>query len=177
MRRIKRIEGGYTLETPARASEVDTLCDQCGNMECSIRGIVNRLKVNRFNAVIAITRCASFVPVLQFLDPRGLDGEFNTFRLGGAWARRVQPGDRVALVGKAAFIAYAKVINTHAGKFTDMDKHYGIDNHLMIDAALSGVDLVLESVMSSIYGKHRFTPASTVSVIELRREDGVVEKR
>lgn len=177
MKRVKKIGSYYTLETPARAEETDLLCDQCGNLDCSIRLIVQRIKVNRFNARVSITRCESFVPILKFSDTAGLSGEFNTFRLGGAWAKRVSVGDVVLLQnGQGEAIDYATVCDTHIGSFSDMAHEYGVDNHLAINAEISGTPFDLAQVMTKLYGAHRFSLNSTVSVIELRRRDGVGEE-
>lgn len=146
-------------------------------MECSVRGILNRIKVNRFNAKLAVTRCESFVAILTFRDAVGMASEFNTFRLSGAWAKRVAPGDVVALQHAAGdLIGYAKVVETHAGKFRDMEREFGINNHMVIDAEVRGESCDLAKVMTECYGGHRFNPEGTVSVIELRRIDGIGEE-
>ena len=171
MRRVKRIGNFHTLETKARAEETDLLCDQCGNVECSIRGIINRVKINRFNAKLAVIRCESFLPSLDFRDGAGMDSDFNTFRLGGAWATRVGPGNLVNLRSAVdgSILGVAEVIRTHVGPFTGMAAEFGADNHLAIDAAINDRDFDLAKVMRECYGGHRFNVDSTVSVIELRR--------
>jgi hypothetical protein len=178
MKRVKKQENFFTLETADRALETDLLCDQCGNQECSLRLIINRVRINRFNAKLNVTRCESFVPILTFRDDAGLAGEFNTFRAGAAWVDRVGPGDLVALQSTAgAFIGYAKVRQSHVGTFEEMDKRFGSDNHLAIDAAVSGKELFsLFDIMIQSYGKNRFSAKSNVSVIELRRLDGNEEE-
>lgn len=177
MRRIKRINGYFTLEKGGRAEETDQLCDQCGNSECSIRMIVNRVKINRFNAKLAVIRCEAFIPSLDFRDTAGMGSEFNTFRLGAAWAKRVQPGDLVNLRDTSGnVVGVAEVTAVDYGAFPEMDKLHSVDNHLAIDAELQGKDFCMEKTMTEVYGGHRFNAQSTVSVISLRRIDGTGEE-
>lgn len=177
MKRVKKVGNSFTLESAARADETDLLCDQCGNEDCSLRVIINRVRINRFNAKLAVIKCQSFMPILVFRDAAGLGSEFNTFRLSGAWAKRLDPGDIVALhVAKGQTIGLAEVIAVRAGCFTEMSAEFGADNHLAIDAEVNGLEFDLGKVMAECYGGHRFNTSSTVSVIDLRRTDGVSEE-
>ena len=178
MKRLKKIENYWTLETSQRSTETELLCDSCGNKDCSLRLIISRVKINRFNAKVAVTRCESFIPVLTFRDAAGTEEEFNTFRLGAAWAKRVDKGDLVALhTTDGAHIAYAEVVDTHSGPFKAMSDQFGIDNHLSIQAEVAGEVFDLEKIMTACYGGHRFNNQSNVTVIELRRINGVSEER
>lgn len=177
MRRIKRVEDTFTLESKARLEETDQLCDQCGNSECSVRAIMKRLAVNRYNARVSVLSCKSYIPTFDFRDDAGLEGMFNTFRLGGAWAERVAPGTLVNLRRTdGTHIGEAEVIATHVGLFEEMNAKFGFDNHLAIDAEVRGEEFDLEKVMRECYGGHRFSAGSLVSVIELKRINGVTEK-
>lgn len=177
MRRVKRFDTYHTLETKDRAALTDSLCDYCGNQECSIRLIMRRIKINRFNAKTAVTRCESYMAIIEFRDPAGLELEFNTFRLGAAWAKRVAPGDVVALKQTGGEIfGTAEVIVTHVGHFPEMNHKHGVDNHLAIAAEVEGKPFDLAKVLTESYGGHRFNIDSTVSVIELRRNDAVGEE-
>jgi hypothetical protein len=179
MKRVKRIDNYYTLETKQRSAETDLLCDMCGNGECSIRMILGRVKINRFNAKLAVTRCEAYIPTLDFRDALGMDSEFNTFRLSGAWASRVAPGTLVNLrKTDGSHIGVAEVVQTHVGLFTDMDQQFGAGNHMAIYAEVEGEDFSLGKVMRDAYGGHRFHEDSTVSVIELKRiYSGVLKER
>lgn len=177
MRRFKMLgDTRYTLETPARAEVRDLLCDQCGRDACSVRMIMKRIWHNRFGADLAVTRCASFVPVLEFRNGAGLDApEFNTFRLGGAWAKRVVNGSIMRL-NYPGGVRFARVKSVTTGPFSVMSKEFGIDNHLAIEASALGMEIDLEAVMTECYGKHRFNSSSTVAVIEMEGIDGGLEE-
>lgn len=174
MRRLKLIDGYFTLETKDRALDDERLCDSCGNTGCSIRQILNRLRVNRFNAVPNIKRCESFVPILEFRDHSGCEDAFNTFRLGGAWAKRVVPGTLVSLRNSTANWSLVAVIEgIHSGPFNKIAPVFAGDNHLAIAAERDGKPFDLEQVMTKLYGGHRFNNRSTVTVLEMRSIDGV----
>lgn len=172
MQRVKRIDGYYTLENKGGADKLELLCDQCGISECSIRMVLTKLKINRFNAKLAVKRCESFIPRLEFRDNAGMEAEFNTFRLGGAWFTRVAVGQLVNLSNPLnGWQAVAEVTGVHRGTFAEMARLYGADNHLAIDAELSERDFSLADVMRQCYGPQRFSEQSTVTVIQLRRVD------
>ncbi len=176
--RVKRMpDGYYTLETKDRAGKNDLLCDQCGVADCSIRMILKRVKINRFNAKLAVIRCQAFMPSLDFREAKGMEDEFNTFRLGGAWADRLAVGQQVNLRStKGEVIGVAEVIGVHKGPFKQMEREFGADNHLSIDAEVNGQEFSLEKVMTECYGGHRFKVDSPVTVIQMRRVDGDAEE-
>lgn len=169
MKRVKKHGSYFTLESRKLAESTERLCDQCGNAECSVRAILRRIAVNRYNAKIQVLRCDSFIPQLEFRDPSGCAGEFNTFRLGGAWASRVVPGQLVSLACNARdWQLPAEVTYVDVGPFEEMRAKYGVDNHLAIDAEISGKPFDLAKVMRECYGGHRFNESSVVSVIGLK---------
>jgi hypothetical protein len=175
--RVKKVNGYYTLETKDRAEKTELLCDQCGISDCSIRAILNRVKINRYNAKLSITKCQAFLPSLDFRDAKGMEDEFNTFRLGGAWGDRLEAGQMVNLRStKGEVIGVAEVTGVHKGVFTEMSKRFGADNHLSIDAEVNGQEFNLGKVMTECYGGHRFNVNSIVTVIEMRRVHGAGEK-
>lgn len=171
MRRVKLNGDTFSLEDSKRLEQSDNLCDYCGYKECSLGLIVAKLKVNRFNARTAVLSCKSFIPVITFQDASGMVSDFNTFRLGRAWFSRVAVGVVVQLrKTDGADIGRATVTAVHGGVFTEMDKEFGIDNHIALQAACDGdAEFSLADVMKAVYGGHRFDPDGQVSVIYLKR--------
>lgn len=172
MKRVKRLEEGYyTLESAAAVESVEILCRQCGHSECSIGAIMKRLEVNRYNAVLSVAKCKSFVPVLDFIDASGTESAFNTFRLGAAWAARVEVDQKVAITHNKKPLGYAKVVSVHSGLLSVMLEEHGIDNHLSIAAAINGEEFDLGAEIQKIYGPHRAGQGSLCTVIYLERQN------
>ncbi|QNK01763.1 hypothetical protein [Dyella telluris] len=171
MKRLKRLESGkYTLERRQVLEQFESLCERCGNVECSIRGILTRLEENKVGAKLGLLECESFLVRIEFRDPAGLHGDFNTFRVGAAWGARVVEGQTVALsMAGGEEIGRAVVKQVHTGSFAAMNEKFGVDNHLSIAAAVEGEDLDLEEVMRKNYGPHRFNRETTCTVIYMER--------
>lgn len=112
--------------------------------------------------------------VIEFAPPMlGLEGNFNTFRLGGTWAKRLTTGDKVLLMNKpqAAIFATAVVERVLVGKLCDLAPEHAAMNHNQkgIDVAEAPERLI--SAMKKRYGPHRCSDNSRCSVIYLRVSD------
>jgi hypothetical protein len=168
MRSLRRLpDGSYTID-PAKELDRDNLCNFCGFDDCSIRAIHDRLRENKFGAKLRIITCKTFIPVLEFRQPLGLQGSFNTFRLGGGWAKRLVPEQVVSLSGPS-LVASARVREVHLGTFNEMNARFGPQNHMMIHATKEKLDWSLDKIMLSNYGPRVFNPEGPVSVIALER--------
>ena len=108
--------------------------------------------------------------VLDFAPPIiGMDGVFNTFRLGAAWVKRVEGGEVILLVNKARslVIGRAKVVDIEVGTLTDMaQKHaYRNHNHREYEQTVAAERLIQSMIKR--YGPHKCNENSKVTVMYL----------
>lgn len=109
--------------------------------------------------------------VIDFSPPMlNLEGEFNTFRLGGAWAKRIKPGDRVGLLDKKrmCLVGYATVTGVHRGKLNELSPMHGRHNHNQKHLPGEGAGERVVAAMIKRYGPHKCRDTSLVTVIELK---------
>lgn len=112
--------------------------------------------------------------IVEFAPPMsGLEGEFNTFRLGGAWAKRVQPGDRVMLMDKkaSALLGYAEIVAVNVGKLSEMGAMHGFRNHNQKHLPAAGAGERVVAAMIKRYGPNRCSETSTVTVLDMKRTE------
>lgn len=104
--------------------------------------------------------------VIGFMPPLvGLEGDFNTIRIGGKWSKTLHVGDEVALMDeKSKFIVgNAVVTDIDSGKLIEvLDKHW-MNNHTGLNRA------ELEQHIKKIYGPHIAGDTKLTSVVYLRR--------
>lgn len=108
--------------------------------------------------------------IVDFSPPmQGIGGSFNTFRLGGAWSRRLQPGEVVGLLDKKqmCLIGYAKVTGVQTGKLNQMSAQHGCRNHNQKHLPEEGAGERVVAAMMKRYGPHKCKETSLVTVIEL----------
>lgn len=110
--------------------------------------------------------------VIEFSPPMsGIDGEFNTFRLGVAWSKRVAPGDTVLLIDRKQFsvIGKAQVTDVKVGSLRDMSALHARHNHNQKGLDPQGADERLMSNMIKRYGPHKCLHTTKVTVIGMKR--------
>lgn len=111
------------------------------------------------------------IPVLEFYPPmKGLDGRFNTFRLGLASSRRMKKGDYVLLIDKrtSAAFAKAKVTGVHTGTLREMASLYAAQNHNQRDDPEHASENIVIA-LTKRYGPQMVNPDKKFTVIELWR--------
>lgn len=121
----------------------------------------------------AAMSCVDFTPALKFKPPlRGFDNEnFNSFRIGTAWAKRLAPGSLVAIVNSKTneTFGHAEVIEVHTGEKSEMAKLHGEFNHTML--ALNVHDNIVEMMLKRLKttsGSMIYNSNDHVSVIYMR---------
>lgn len=109
--------------------------------------------------------------IIEFYPPMsGIDREFNTFRLGLAWSKRVCAGETVLLMDKKQFglIGIAEVVEVHTGKLREMSALHGSRNHNQKHLPPDGAGERVVAAMVKRYGPNKCNYDSTVTVIYLR---------
>lgn len=113
------------------------------------------------------------VPVIGFIPPVvGVEGEFNTFRLGSSLYKRLKEGDVVFLMdekNKSVF-GRAEVTSLDNGPLGELCLVHAHKNHTELAQADSNDSPErLFKLLQKIYGPHIATPAKKSTVIYLRR--------
>ena len=101
----------------------------------------------------------------------GLEGEFNTFRLGRRWSERVQVGDVVLLTDErnCQALGLAEVRYVACGPLSEACKHYGYLNHTQLALPRRGAPKRILEIVQKIYGPHIATLTRPTTVIGLKR--------
>ncbi|MDT4817828.1 hypothetical protein FQZ97_509120 [compost metagenome] len=114
------------------------------------------------------------VPVIGFIPPVvGIEKEFNTFRLGVAFCKRIKPGDEVFLMDekRRTVIGRAEVTKMDNGGLGEMCLVHAANNHTEVDnpEGADGAHERLFAYIQKIYGPHIATPQKKATVIYMRR--------
>lgn len=113
--------------------------------------------------------------VIDFVPPlEGMGGDFNTIRIGLAWAKRLNVGDKVFILNnKERFIiGEALVTAIHTGTLEELCHLHSVKNHTNIarqELNESNASFELMKVIQKLYGPHIATPTKKATVIALRR--------
>lgn len=109
--------------------------------------------------------------VLEFAPPaQGLEGNFNTFRLGRAWSKKLNKGDVALLIKKPELfvLAEARVTKVLVGRLREMATLYAHENHNQRLGDREGAAERLIESMKRRYGPHMVDDNRFVTVIYLR---------
>lgn len=150
LRFLKLRDDGYYMR--------NGLCGACGNhADCSIKSSKTQV-------------CTDYQPVIHFKSLAGTDSDFNTFRLGSAWSRRLSPGQKIGLLDRAGLKqSEAEVISTHCGPRQDMIDQHAHLNHLMLAKQPENPAAELARILRNLYGANFLAKAEAITVIYLRR--------
>jgi NADPH-dependent ferric siderophore reductase len=101
---------------------------------------------------------------------RGLEGTFNTFRLGSSWEQKCQPNDVVDLVDARSkkVLKRATVLRVFVGTLTELAAVHARWAHNWKDYPPERQAALLVESMKKRYPPNRVTDSSIVSVIYLR---------
>lgn len=165
MRRVHVIQG-QALRTYGSKT---ALCPYCGRLPtCSIAEFKQGVwKTQREG----LKTCSKFLPILNFRSGKGMEGRFNTFRLGLAWANRLKIDDVVALQAGTVIVGTARVTRVEAGEKSSVALCYADQNHNLLDAGLTPSEAgeqMLKNLRRS-YGKLIYEAQQSASVIFLER--------
>jgi hypothetical protein len=111
--------------------------------------------------------------VISFIPPvSGVDHEFNTFRIGGFYATRLNVGDTVLLMNEKEKLVFGSAVveAVDVGQLGEMCLIHGEENHTQIaEGGGSQSAERLYRVMSKIYGPQIAKINKKTTVISLRR--------
>jgi hypothetical protein len=119
------------------------------------------------------------VQVIGFAPPyEGLDGYFNTFRLGGTLALRLKPQDEVFLMDEKTKVVFGRavVMAITVGKLKDMCQEHAAFNHRELNNSPEGAPERLLAYVQKLFGPHIAKPEKKTTVLYLRRineQDGI----
>lgn len=101
---------------------------------------------------------------------RGLEGQFNTFRLGASWATKVAPGDLVELVDSRSkkLLKLATVVSVTTGQLDQMAKLHAHSAHNWKNHPEAERPGLLVASLTKRYPPGRVSESSVVSVIYLQ---------
>ena len=110
--------------------------------------------------------------VIGFVPPiEGIEREFNTFRLGGTWAKKLAVGDNVLIMdekGKFVFGA-ATVTRIETGKLAEMCVEHAHWNHRELANPVTGAGERLLAYLRKLFGPVICTDNKLTTVIYLKR--------
>lgn len=112
------------------------------------------------------------VQVIGFIPPHiGLEGEFNTFRLGGKMAKVLVPGQEVFLMDEKAKTVFgrAEVLSVESGKLESLCEIHAHQNHTELANEAAGAPQRLLAFIQKIFGPHIAPPTKLACVVYLRR--------
>lgn len=173
LRRLRWVDQdrGWTLRTPKEASA--HLCRICVHEGgCDIQRRHARLQA-KVPVALEITNCPHYSLAIPFRRPLiGLEGVFNTFRLGAAWATKYVAIDmQVALWDSQdnQKIGVALVRGIDLGPYDEVAAKYAHLNHTQLALRPEDAPDALFKVMQRSYGTTFMTRNRVCSVISLRR--------
>lgn len=113
---------------------------------------------------------------IDFVSPTGIEGSFNTFRLGLFYSKRLQKGDTVYLVDNKEKLVLGKalVIGVFLGPLQEMIQAHAVSNHAMLSYTQGHAEKLAE-LLGRFYGPHIATPNKKTTVLYLRRVNGIPE--
>jgi len=110
--------------------------------------------------------------VLGFIPPiSGVESEFNTFRLGSAYTKRLKEGDQVFLMNEKekAVFGRAVVVSIENAPLNELCVMHGSKNHTQIGQEAITAPERLFHLLTRIYGPHIAKPDKKATAIYLRR--------
>jgi hypothetical protein len=112
------------------------------------------------------------IQTIGFVPPvEGIDGNFNTFRLGGTLATRLTSGQEVLLLNEKTKMVFgrAEVLSVHMGKLREMCAMHARFNHRELANDADGAPDRLFSYLTKLFGPHIATDNKRCTVIYLKR--------
>jgi hypothetical protein len=112
------------------------------------------------------------VRVINFIPPIiGTEGEFNTFRLGGFYAKRLQPDEEIFLLNEKEKTVFGltRVVKVETGPLGEMCLIHAHSNHSQLADDPVMAPERLYKKLERIYGPHIVSATKKCTVIYLTR--------
>lgn len=112
------------------------------------------------------------VQVIGFIPPvEGVEDEFNTFRLGGALAKRLSVGQEVFIMNEKTKVVFGRAIvqRVEVGKLRELCDEHAHGNHRELNNEVEGAGERLFVYLQKIFGPHIAPPTKKACVIYLKR--------
>ena len=109
--------------------------------------------------------------VIGFIPPIvGVNGDFNTFRMGRRYAS-LSEGEEVFLMDEKRKVIFgrATVLDVSVGPLSALCAVFASENHTELDKTDGESAERLYRTLSRIYGPHIVSPNKTATVVKLRR--------
>lgn len=109
---------------------------------------------------------------IDFLPPiQGIDGEFNTIRLGLKWAKVLKPQDRVYIQNSKdkMIIGQAEVVSVESDELGQICLYHAQNNHTEIDSTDGRSAERVYALMLKVLGPHIVNYKKKATVIYLRK--------
>lgn len=110
--------------------------------------------------------------VIGFIPPViGIEGEFNTFRLGVKYSKLLSPGEEVYLLNEKdkIIIGRAEVQRVEAGPLGELVVEHAAKNHTELANDPTHAHVRLYDLLKKIYGPHIVSIGKKATVIYLKR--------
>ena len=110
--------------------------------------------------------------VVGFIPPiLGVEGKFNTFRIGGFYNKNLKEGDEVFLLNEKekAVFGIARVESVEIGRLDEMCILHGDMNHGELANISNDAPQKLFKTIQKIYGPHIAPPQKLTTVLYLQR--------
>ena len=110
------------------------------------------------------------VPVIGFIPPiMGMNGEFNTFRLGKKY-QDLAIGSEVLLMDEKRKVIFgrAQVLDVTAGPLSALLAVYASENHTELDQEGDHAERLYQT-LRRIYGPHIVNPSKIATCIKMKR--------
>lgn len=112
------------------------------------------------------------VRVVGFIPPNiGMEGAFNTFRIGSFYTKNLKEGDEVFLYNEKQKMVFGKALVTSidTGSLGEMCLIHAASNHLELHNDPVGAPERLFKTIQRIYGPHIAEPHKKTTVLYLQR--------
>lgn len=110
--------------------------------------------------------------VIEFAPPiSGIDGKFNTFRIGLKWSKLLKAGDKVYLLNKkeSAVIGIAAIEEVLTGELRELANRHAAHNHNQKLLDYEGAADRLIANLTRLYGPQIITETKKTTVLYMRR--------
>lgn len=154
LRSLRKDGEKFTVSPKSVLDKQRHLCNHCAyNSDCKHAKRAADARQEMIES--RVLECAGYSTPIGFSDLTGLDSEdFNTLRLGSAWAKRVEDQQEVGLVctKTGELVGRKKVVRVVVGPKDQIVKDHAYKNHLMLGKKKRTAAIEMAKKLPNIYG-------------------------